>query len=221
MNELKQWLETESERLSRIETQAECYLSKARAGTLRIAHKGDSNQYYWRTDAKDTLGKYIKKNEMDIVKELAQKEYWKKLLPVVRKQKKKLETYMEEYQPEVLLSIYENMTKERQNLIEPFELPEEDFVEEWVREQREKKKTHLPRNITNEIYTERGEVVRSKSEKILADKFFMMQIPYEYEVPLYLHGYGYVNPDFVLLNKRTRKTYYWEHLGMMDNPDYC
>ena len=29
-----------------------------------------------------------------------------------------------------------------------------------------------------------------------------------------------VFPDFKLLNKRTRKTIYWEHFGMMDDPDY-
>jgi len=28
-------------------------------------------------------------------------------------------------------------------------------------------------------------------------------------------------PDFTCLNKRTGKTYYWEHFGMMDEPAYC
>jgi hypothetical protein len=30
-----------------------------------------------------------------------------------------------------------------------------------------------------------------------------------------------VYPDFTVLNVRTRKEFYWEHLGMMDQPDYC
>ena len=47
----------------------------------------------------------------------------------------------------------------------------------------------------------------------------MMNIPYCYEVPLYLKGYGYVKPDFKVLNVATRKEY-WEHYGMMDNKDY-
>ena len=46
-----------------------------------------------------------------------------------------------------------------------------------------------------EILTEKGESVKSKSEKIIADKLNMMNIPYCYEVPLYLKGYGYVKPD--------------------------
>lgn len=48
-----------------------------------------------------------------------------------------------------------------------------------------------------------------------------MGIPYVYEVPLYLEGYGYIKPDFVVLNKKNRREYYWEHLGMMDNKEYC
>ena len=71
-----------------------------------------------------------------------------------------------------------------------------------------------------EILTEKGESVKSKSEKIIADKLNMMNIPYCYEVPLYLKGYGYVKPDFKVLNVATRKEYYWEHYGMMDNKDY-
>ena len=54
----------------------------------------------------------------------------------------------------------------------------------------------------------------------IADKLNMMNIPYCYEVPLYLKGYGYVKPDFKVLNVATRKEYYWEHYGMMDNKDY-
>ena len=50
-----------------------------------------------------------------------------------------------------------------------------------------------------EIYTERGERVRSKSEKIIADKLFLQNIPYHYERPIYLKGFGMVYPDFCCL----------------------
>ena len=72
-----------------------------------------------------------------------------------------------------------------------------------------------------EIYTERGERVRSKSEKILADKFYLKGIPYRYECPLKLSGMGMVYPDFTLLNVKTRQEYYWEHFGLMGDPEYC
>jgi hypothetical protein len=93
-----------------------------------------------------------------------------------------------------------------------------DYAAEWLR-QNSMEEIRIEEPDT-EIYTEKGEMVRSKSEKILADKFNLLGIPYIYEKPLYLEGYGYVHPDFTLLNVRKKKEYYLEHFGMMDNPEY-
>ena len=71
------------------------------------------------------------------------------------------------------------------------------------------------------ILTEKGERVRSKSEKILADFFFRRNILYKYEKPLYLKGYGTVYPDFTFLSKRTGQEIFWEHEGMMDRQEYA
>lgn len=72
-----------------------------------------------------------------------------------------------------------------------------------------------------EIYTEKGERVRSKSEKIIADMLHRHGILYRYEYPVILQGLGKVYPDFTVLNLKERKEIYWEHFGMMDNPEYC
>ena len=71
------------------------------------------------------------------------------------------------------------------------------------------------------ILSEKGERVRSKSEKILADYFFRNGIPYKYEKPLLLKGYGTVYPDFTLFSPKLRKEIYWEHEGRMDDPVYA
>ena len=71
------------------------------------------------------------------------------------------------------------------------------------------------------ILTEKGARVRSKSEKILADLFYKRNIPYQYEKPLYLQGYGTIYPDFTFLSKRLGEEIYWEHEGMMDKPEYA
>ena len=63
--------------------------------------------------------------------------------------------------------------------------------------------------------------MRSKSEKILADYFFRNDIPYKYEKPLLLKGYGTVHPDFTLFAPKLRKEIYWEHEGRMDDPVYA
>lgn len=72
-----------------------------------------------------------------------------------------------------------------------------------------------------EIYTEKKERVRSKSEKIIADMLYHKNIPYKYECPINLKGLGMIYPDFTCLRLADRKTILWEHLGMMTDPIYC
>ena len=69
--------------------------------------------------------------------------------------------------------------------------------------------------------SEKGERVRSKSEIIIANLLNKQGIPYRYEYPVYLSGWGKVYPDFTLLNVRERKEIYWEHLGRMSDADYA
>ena len=54
-------------------------------------------------------------------------------------------------------------------------------------------------------YTDKGERVRSKAEILIANMLNKHGIPYRYEYPLKLKGYGVIYPDFTLLNINTRK----------------
>ena len=45
-------------------------------------------------------------------------------------------------------------------------------------------------------------------------------VPYRYEYPLKIRGWGVFYPDFYALNVRTREEFILEHFGMMDNPEY-
>lgn len=68
--------------------------------------------------------------------------------------------------------------------------------------------------------TERGDLVRSKSELIIADKLLSRGIDYAYEQPLTL-GEGRVRfPDFTIADHASGVTYYWEHLGLLNDRDY-
>ena len=69
------------------------------------------------------------------------------------------------------------------------------------------------------IMTERGERVRSKSEKIMADYFYRKNIPYKYECPLKLNDL-IIYPDFTILDVKRRQEKYLEHFGMMGDLDY-
>lgn len=103
-------------------------------------------------------------------------------------------------------------------LIHPIEPIWEDQLAEWMKEDYKKKEFQENSTV---IITERGERVRSKSEKILADYFYQKNIPYKYEAPLYLVGAGIIYPDFTFLSSKTRQEIYWEHEGMMDDEIYA
>lgn len=66
--------------------------------------------------------------------------------------------------------------------------------------------------------TLKGHLVRSKSERFIADTLFRLKIPYRYEFPLSLEGYK-LHPDFTIL-KPDGKYILWEHFGLLDNEDY-
>jgi len=68
--------------------------------------------------------------------------------------------------------------------------------------------------------TERGDLVRSKSELIIADKLFARGIEYAYEQPLVLPSGRIRYPDFTIADSARGVTYYWEHLGLLDDPGY-
>lgn len=67
--------------------------------------------------------------------------------------------------------------------------------------------------------TARGELVRSKSEVIIANALYYHNLDYVYEPELMLEGKIY-RPDFKIEKADTGDVWYWEHCGMMDDPKY-
>ncbi|WP_175511553.1 AAA family ATPase [Alicyclobacillus macrosporangiidus] len=68
--------------------------------------------------------------------------------------------------------------------------------------------------------TERGHLVRSKSELVIANMLHHMDLPYEYERPFKgLTTGGVVLPDFTFADP-AGGLILWEHLGLLANPDY-
>lgn len=66
--------------------------------------------------------------------------------------------------------------------------------------------------------TSNGEAVRSKSEVIIADRLAAANIDYAYEEELVIDEVPKY-PDFTIYDKNDN-AYYWEHLGMLSNPEY-
>jgi len=82
---------------------------------------------------------------------------------------------------------------------------------------RKIKDTFLEANLIHT--TSRGEAVRSKSEVIIADRLAAANIDYIYEEELLIDDLPRY-PDFTIHDDDSGIDYYWEHLGMLSNPEY-
>ncbi len=66
--------------------------------------------------------------------------------------------------------------------------------------------------------TKSGIMVRSKSERTIADLLTEQGILFHYEEKMIINGHAYY-PDFVILTENGRLIV-WEHFGLMDNEEY-
>ena len=69
--------------------------------------------------------------------------------------------------------------------------------------------------------TARGELVRSKSEVIVADLLDGLNLPYTYEQPFTAPDGSVRYPDFTVDDAETGRRVLIEHLGMLDKPEYA
>lgn len=172
-----------------------------------------------RTDTKDKSGKYLSKREVNKIKTFLQKRYDVDVLSHINNEISILEKFIKNSDSSIqrIQNVYSNNPIEVKQNIEPIDMSDEDYIEQWLSQSYERKtiSEDLP------IYiTEKGERVRSKSEINIANTLFKMNVPYKYECPLELANGIIIHPDFTLLDIDSRQEIYWEHRGMMDDRYY-
>ena len=217
MKGLKKLLLEEQLRLENLIKEGKSRLEHAPEGRLRLSKSHNHVQYYRCTEEKKS-GNYIPKENLKLAQQLAQKSYDEKILHLAETRLSQIRRIVKNYTDDELEKIYLNEHIERQKLIIPMEPTWEQKVHEWKAKEYKGKDFQEGTPI---ILTEKGERVRSKSEKIMADYFFRNGIEYKYECPLYLKGVGIVYPDFTFLSRKTGEEIYWEHNGRVDDPVYA
>lgn len=216
MRGLKQMLLQEQNHLEDIINKAKIGLATVPDGHLRISKDKNKIRYYHCTE--DNNGIYIPKSENNLPQKLAQKTYNLSVIKKAEARLKQIKRIMRDYSDDEIEELYTSLHADRQALVTPVEATWKQLIDEWYAEEYQGKGFQEG---TTMILTEKGERVRSKSEKILADFFYRRNILYKYEKPLYLKGYGTVYPDFTFLSKKKGKEIYWEHEGMMDKQEYA
>ncbi len=225
------YLQTRSTELQGMTERAQRRISKAPEGSLEICIRKKKNvsvrekndvSYYKRehtSKEKKRRRVYLRTDELDIAKALAQKEYDKRLLMIAQKQKKTIDAFLRDYDANALKDLFTKLSPERRALIQVEEIDDEEYARQW---EAVTFSTGDFEAGDPEFYTHKGERVRSKAEIIIADTLHAQTVPYRYEPPLMIiPGKKVWRPDFVVLNKRTRQEFILEHLGKMDDEKYC
>lgn len=192
-------------------------LSKAVEGRLRISSTHGVRQFYQVLDKTNFAGKYIPRENLKLVKQLAQKSYDRRSVSKMVKLEKLIRKFCQDFEKLVPENIYKNMTDDRKVFVDPMILPDESYAKLWKSEEYYKKPFWVGEK---EYYAASGLRVRSKSEILIADTLDRYGIPYRYEFPVELKRIGTVHPDFYVLRLSDRKEFCWEHFGMMDDSGY-
>lgn len=215
---LREMLLQEQDRLEKILQKTSEQLKDAPLGRLRLSSSNKSVQYYYCVPGGRKNGEYLPREKEKLAYRLAQKSYDEKIMKLAEKRLSQIRRITEDYDEEEIEKIFLAEHPERQKLIEPAEPVWEQQLSKWAAEDYKRKEFQEDMPV---ILTEKGERVRSKSEKILADFFYRNGILYKYECPLYLKHFGTVHPDFTFLSRKTKQEIYWEHDGRMDDPVYA
>ena len=167
MQGLKQMLLQEQKYLENIVNKAKEGLSTAPDGHLRISKDKNKIRYYHCTE--DNSGIYIPKSDKSLPQKLAQKTYNLSVIKKAESRLKQIKKITRDYSDDEIEELFTSLHADRQALVTPVEATWKQLLNEWYTEEYQGKGFQEG---TVVILSEKGERVRSKSEKILADYFY-------------------------------------------------
>lgn len=184
-------------------------------GRLRISSSHGKTQYLLRTPK--SKEKYLTVKDIELAERIAQRQYDEKVLRAAEAELDSLNKLLLRYKKGSVEDIFEKLPEGRRQIVKPVFITDDEYIRQW---QGKPYKGLGFEEGDPEIYNDSGLRVRSKSEAFISNRYNARGIPFKFEEPLYLKGFGTVYPDFRVLNVRYRKEYIHEHLGKMDDPVY-
>lgn len=182
----------------------------------KINVKQNQKRFKWYVSHENTM-KYLPKSERNLAEDLARRKYLSYRLEELIKEKEAIINYLKQfsgfsYKSEKLLNnpLYIPLLKVS------FKTKSE-IINEWSTASYTRKNNYSE-NLKHKTLSKN--LVRSKSEAMIDSALFQNEIPYRYECLLQLDDDSFY-PDFTILHPKTEEIYYWEHFGMMENPEYA
>lgn len=195
-------------------------VAAAPEGSLKVVERRGSVEYYWRSGPIDKTGKYLRFEFDDLIRSLAQKEYDRLTVENAVLEKTELQKLLTLYEIGTVESTHDRMKRSLKVLTEPFAVSDEEFMNTWLSQKFESNPSHPEQKkyrVTADL------VVRSKGEQDIATILLILGIPFFYEKPMTIFVDDRditIYPDFTILDVSNRREIIWEHLGMMDVPNY-
>jgi hypothetical protein len=199
-------------RLNSEQKQAIQQLSQLPEGRLYQEKHGDRTYYYHLLGkGKARIGKGITKDQR-LIYQLARKEY---LLVVLKKQEAGMK-WIEGISAKMDLDAWQDAVEEASKRF-PALVPAVFLLgDQYEPHPTCRSNMFLGGTIHR---SQRGVLVRSKSELFIADMLESLGIPYQYEIELPYGGY-HLCPDFTVVRPRDGKVIFWEHFGMTHDGEY-
>lgn len=194
-------------------------------GQIKVMKRGDRYYYALRNHSKyhgSQSCEYIKCSNIQLAKQIALRDYYDKVYRCLLKERSAIKALIRMSGEERINDYYRNMINGRKQLVKPLIGTAQYRIELWKNETYEQNNLY-PESLSYE--TERGEMVRSKSEKMIADYLYSMKdfIDYKYERPLVLFVNGKketIYPDFSIISLKTGEKFILEHVSRLDLPKY-
>lgn len=223
--QISELLSRRTEDLLNLITIKEHAIKNAPEGSVRIVQRRNKVlQFYRKTTPGDYQGTYMPREEDGLARSLVQKDYDQRALEKAKDELRLIQSFQTTLQKKSTDTAYAALDETRKTLVTPATLTDEQYAERWQKQPYRRTKKHEE---NQKMTTENNELVRSKSEVIIANLLKSNNVPYRYEFPLVIEreegreDFCEFHPDFYCLNVRTRQEFAWEHFGKMDDEEYA
>ena len=214
----------QSEHLSQEIQQLEEYIDQAPEGKLICRSSQGGYLYYHKSRLSNgtVKEKYLGKENTQEAISLAQKLVAVKRLPELKHEKNLIDQLIDLRTTDSAANKFlEKKTGiasllTSHNSLSPFATPDKQDLE-WKNQPYNRSQKHPEQLKYSTIVP--GLFVRSKAEADIVSCLEHYNIPYHYEEEIVVNG-NIIAMDFTCRNKFTHLPFYWDHRGMLDDPQY-
>lgn len=222
MKDLRKDAEENLEELRRALAFVDEKLKQSPPGRLEIITR-NSRQYFihCNTDSKGNLTRnYLSEKDQKLITKLINSNYYLRMRPKLVREIKAFENFLSSYSPAKKDYEYTNMCEARRKFVVPLFSNVTYELQKWLEEGNTEYSNYFE---SKRFTTDNGEMVRSKSELMIANRLARRsdKLLYKYEPELVFLNGRRLRPDFKTFSLLSGKKSILEHAGMMDNPEYA